>query len=81
MSEYMDFWWSKFLLELQVSGIIFLVVFMIFITPVLTRKARQYLCKHESYRENMACNAVCTRCGKDLGFIDHIRKMKDRKEG
>ena len=33
---------------------------------------RHLRCKHETYRENLACNCICTTCGKDLGFIGSV---------
>lgn len=80
MGEYMSFWWAKFLVELQISGIVFLVLFCIGMIPVIRSAFRQWRCKHSTYRENRACHAICTHCGKDLGFVGVVRKMKNHKE-
>ena len=40
---------------------------------------KQAMCKHEEYRENMACHAICRKCGKDLGFIGTIREQRAKK--
>jgi hypothetical protein len=37
-------------------------------------------CKHEEYFETMACDAICDKCHKNLGFIGNIRKDKTKKE-
>ena len=37
-------------------------------------------CKHEVYYETMACDAICTNCGKNLGFIGTAREDKTKKE-
>lgn len=37
---------------------------------------RQKRCKHASYHETGACDAVCNDCGKNLGFIGRIRTIK-----
>ena len=29
-------------------------------------------CEHPTYRENLACHCICTRCRADLGFIGSI---------
>lgn len=80
MADYMAFWWAKFLVDLQISLLIIAALFLIFIAPLFKRKISQYFCKHERYYENMGCHAICHRCGKDLGFIGHVRAMKKRKE-
>lgn len=36
-------------------------------------------CQHESVRETMACDAVCNKCSKNLGFIGTWRDKKDRE--
>lgn len=76
MGEYMSFWWAKFLVELQISGIVFLIA----VIPVARSVFKQWRCKHSTYRENHACHAICTHCGKDLGFVGTVRKMKNHKE-
>lgn len=64
MGEYMSFWWAKFLVELQISGIVFLIA----VIPVARSAFKQWRCKHS------------THCGKDLGFVGTVRKMKNHKE-
>lgn len=76
MGEYMSFWWAKFLVELQISGIVFLIAVIL----VARSAFKQWRCKHSTYRENHACHAICTHCGKDLGFVGAVRKMKNYKE-
>lgn len=80
MGEYMSFWWAKFLVELQISGLVFLVLFIIFMIPVVGKAFKQWRCKHETYRENRACHAICTHCQKDMGFVGTIRKLKKHRE-
>ncbi|EDW4918068.1 hypothetical protein AU913_002279 [Salmonella enterica subsp. enterica] len=76
----MSFWWAKFLVELQISGAVFLLLFLIAMIPVTRKAIKQWRCKHPTYRENYACQAICTHCGKDMGFVGIIRKMKNHKE-
>lgn len=38
--------------------------------------AKQALCKHSRVFENRACDVVCRKCGKNLGFIGSYRKDK-----
>lgn len=80
MGEYMSFWWAKFLVELQISGAVFLLLFLIAMIPVTRKAIKQWRCKHPTYRENYACQAICTHCGKDMGLVGIIRKMKNHKE-
>lgn len=30
-------------------------------------------CKHTSYHETSGCDAICNKCGKNLGFIGKLR--------
>lgn len=76
MGEYMSFWWAKFLVELQISGAVFVLLILIGILKAF----KQWRCKHPTYRENRACHAICNHCGKDMGFIGTVREMKNHKE-
>jgi len=51
----------------------------IFITMALIkRKIKEMLCQHEKWIENRACDVICTKCGKNLGFIgNYIYKGKN----
>ena len=40
----------------------------------------QRRCPHRTYGETAACHAICHQCGKDLGFIKHLRD-RDEREG
>ena len=53
--------------------------FVLFVLVVLAVKQvceliEQRRCKHESVRETMACDAMCNKCNKNLGFIGSWRK-------
>lgn len=38
---------------------------------------RQFRCKHDDgVTETQACDAICRRCGKNLGFIGNLHKKK-----
>lgn len=41
--------------------------------PAAIRRAR---CKHERFYETRACDAVCSACGKNLGFIGAVRERR-----
>lgn len=42
---------------------------------------RQGRCKHDGdFRETMACDAICDKCGKNLGFIQPWRDRKAARE-
>jgi len=38
-------------------------------------------CEHLRVRENMACDALCRDCGKNLGFIQKWRDVNRGKVG
>ncbi len=37
-------------------------------------------CSHEKYFENRVCQAICVKCGLDLGFIGTVREERRRDE-
>lgn len=42
--------------------------------------AKKASCVHEKYQENMACDGICLRCGKNLGFIQPLRESNPAGE-
>lgn len=62
----------------DVVGVVFIVILLtIALLSSLHRYVKQSFCKHEKYRENMACDAICVECDKNLGFIGNV--IKERK--
>lgn len=59
----------------EVIGITFFFIFMVVVLYHFVRmKIRQTFCYHKKYYETMACQAVCSDCGKNLGFIGAVRE-------
>lgn len=50
----------------------------VWIIAVTLRWVKQAQCKHERVFETGACDAVCTSCGKNLGFIGTWRERHAR---
>ncbi len=51
------------------------VVTVVWLAVLLKQWAAKALCKHDDgVNENMACDAICRKCGKNLGFIGNWRK-------
>jgi len=67
--SYVLFWISKVVVEIAIVLAIIFVVFCL-LAPGLIKQLR---CKHEEYRETPACDAICKKCGKNLGFIGSLR--------
>jgi len=40
----------------------------------------QKKCPHVKYYETRACDAICSECGKNLGFIGEVRKVNPAGE-
>lgn len=53
-----------------VLGLLFMTIYF-FITWI-----KQAFCVHNDYYEDRACDAVCRKCGKNLGFIGNVRKQR-----
>ncbi len=76
MSDYIVFWLSKYLAD---ALIVLLVIFaiatgcLLAYLPILFRQLR---CKHQSFRETSACDAICNNCGANLGFIENLRSKQ-----
>lgn len=45
------------------------IIIAILCTMGVLRLLRQSRCKHARYHETSSCDAICTDCGKNLGFI------------
>lgn len=53
---------------------------LVFVAPGAIKRAwKQSRCKHESYRETMACDAICNACGLNLGFIGTLRDARSKQ--
>lgn len=62
----------------DVFGMIALAIFLLVAGYFYAKEAwKQSRCKHDGgVNETMACNAICKKCGKNLGFIGNWRKPK-----
>lgn len=56
---------------------IFALLFAAFVAPSMWK---QWRCKHEKYREDRMCNAICRHCDKNLGFIQPVRARNPNGE-
>lgn len=57
-----------------VVACIFAIVALLF---VITNWAMQTICKHDwGVTETQACNAICRKCGRNLGFIGTWREKQ-----
>lgn len=52
--------------------------FLLFVVALcrLPSALRRLRCKHERFIETRACDAICTDCGKNLGFIGTVREER-----
>lgn len=72
--DYLEFWAAKYALDLVIAAFAVAPVFVIGVTSWI-RKMR---CGHdEGVRETMACDAICLKCGKNLGFIGDYRRTRE----
>lgn len=62
----------------EIVGIVFISVIILINLGIWTHdRLKQYRCKHPRYYENRACDAICSDCGKKLGFIGDIREQRN----
>lgn len=65
----------------DIFGGITFILFLIFLLAWCIRDWWvQWRCKHESYYENMACDAICNHCRKNLGFIGTVREQRNGRK-
>lgn len=65
-------WTISDLIGIALFGLIVIIGVIAWVFELI----KQSFCKHKSYFENSACNAICHHCGKNLGFIGYIRGKK-----
>ena len=79
--EYISFWLAKVAVDVAIFIVGMIVLFSWALFPYLARMRKQRKCPHEYVHETQACDAICTQCGKNLGFIQHWRDARKAKSG
>jgi hypothetical protein len=69
MMDVFIFWIMKPLAEIAMVLAVLAFVLLIYLVASIPRILRQRRCKHDKVFEGRACNAHCSACGKNLGFI------------
>lgn len=55
--------------------VIFGLFFVLIIGNSIIESIKQSKCKHDAgVNETMSCDAICRKCGKNLGFIGNLKK-------
>ena len=63
------------------APVLFILLFAVLgVLGHVPKMLRQHRCKHERFYETSACDAICSDCGKNLGFIGTVRKVRLAKE-
>lgn len=67
----------------DILGIVMTVILSIVVIFNYSKQAiKQYKCKHDGdYCETRSCDAICMKCGKNLGFIGSWRETLAKREG
>jgi len=66
VSDYLWFWAAKYLVEL----ILCIGAMVPILLMAASQARRQSRCRHDTgVNETQACDAICRKCGKNLGFI------------
>jgi hypothetical protein len=73
------FWLMKPLAEIAIGLVVLVGAVLIYLLASIPGSIKQHRCKHEKVREDSACNAHCSACGKNLGFIGTWRESKKEK--
>ncbi len=74
--EWFWLWFMKPFAELAFGLLLLAVIGIGAALFSIPRIIRQRRCKHERFYETRSCDAVCTDCGKNLGFIGTVRENR-----
>lgn len=80
MTEYMKFWAAKLLMENAVPLSVLAVIGLCYLVALVVTWIKQARCKHMTFRENRACDAICLSCNKNLGFVGRLSKRGNSNE-
>ena len=74
--EYFIFWFQSGLAAIAWCFVLIIVFFLVGVLIAIPGWFKKKMCKHESFRENMACHGICNNCKKDLGFVGNLDRSK-----
>lgn len=74
------FWMAKPLANMALALMAAIAVVAITAIAFLPSAIRQARCRHKEVYETRVREAVCTHCGKNLGFIGTWRERQKHKE-
>ena len=66
---------SLFIWNVAIAISVLLAVAIVLAPGVIRRIRQQSRCSHQRYHETSACDAICSDCGKNLGFIGSWREI------
>jgi len=73
--SWLEIWAMIQVIAIAIPIVIMLGMFTIFAIFSIKTAIKQARCKHDGgYNETRACDAICRKCGKNLGFIGNYRK-------
>lgn len=79
MGDHVSFWFAKFVADFLFALIAMAVLLAVPLYLLLRQSIREWRCKHETFWENRSCDAICNKCGKNLGFIATVREARKNK--
>lgn len=72
-----DWSWLWVLAPLWMPAALIILVGVIYVVGTTVPKAlRRSRCAHPRFHETRACDAICSDCGKNLGFIGTVREKR-----
>lgn len=81
MADYIWLWLGKSAAEAILAISVALFVLLIAALIAIRTWIRQARCPHTQVNETRACDAICARCGKNLGFIGVWRRKRTTDGG
>jgi len=69
-----------FTVETVITATVFIILLLIAAYQEIKKYFIQKNCSHDIYRETSACDAICTSCSKNLGFIGTVRDEREKRK-
>jgi len=75
VSDYFSFWIMRGVADFAIAIGLTLMALVVLFLACVPSMFREWRCKHDGgVRETSACDAICRKCGKNLGFIGNVAK-------
>ena len=77
--SWIEIWAMMQVIPMIIAWVLICIFFLTIIVLHMNTAYVQWRCKHtDGVNETQACDAICRKCGKNLGFIGSYRERMKR---